>query len=63
MGVAAQLRRGQAARDRFDSSHPRAPLQKQSEHSNANQYRLERFGKAMTGTGSWEAPGGVLNGS
>lgn len=29
---------------------------------NPNRYRLERFGKAMSGTGSWEAPGAVLNG-
>ncbi|KAL0959228.1 hypothetical protein HGRIS_014504 [Hohenbuehelia grisea] len=28
----------------------------------ANRFRLERFGKAMVGTGSWEAPGAVLNG-
>ncbi|KAF7303632.1 O-methyltransferase [Mycena indigotica] len=30
--------------------------------SNPNQFRLERFGKAMAGTGSWEAPGAVLAG-
>ncbi|KAF7304344.1 Ich1 protein [Mycena chlorophos] len=29
---------------------------------NPNQFRLERFGKAMAGTGSWEAPGAVLAG-
>ena len=29
---------------------------------NPNQLRLERFGKAMLGTGSWEAPGAVLSG-
>ncbi|KAJ7171095.1 O-methyltransferase [Mycena filopes] len=29
---------------------------------NPNQFRLERFGKAMTGTGSWEVPGAVLHG-
>jgi len=29
---------------------------------NSNRFRLERFGKAMSGTGSWEAPGAVLNG-
>jgi hypothetical protein len=28
----------------------------------SNKFRLERFGKAMTGTGSWEVPGAVLNG-
>ncbi|KAF8154769.1 hypothetical protein B0H34DRAFT_783839 [Crassisporium funariophilum] len=28
----------------------------------ANRFRLERFGKAMTGTASWEAPGAILNG-
>ncbi|KAJ3999098.1 hypothetical protein F5050DRAFT_1565815 [Lentinula boryana] len=30
--------------------------------ANPNRFRLERFGKAMTGTASWEAPGAVLNG-
>ncbi|KAF9066979.1 S-adenosyl-L-methionine-dependent methyltransferase [Rhodocollybia butyracea] len=29
---------------------------------NPNRFRLERFGKAMTGTVSWEVPGAVLNG-
>ncbi|KAJ7263048.1 hypothetical protein C8J57DRAFT_1719238 [Mycena rebaudengoi] len=29
---------------------------------NPNRFRLERFGKAMAGTGSWEAPGAVLQG-
>ena len=29
---------------------------------NFNRFRLERFGKAMSGTGSWEVPGAVLNG-
>ncbi|KAJ7449160.1 O-methyltransferase, partial [Mycena latifolia] len=29
---------------------------------NPNRFRLERFGKAMAGTGSWEAPGAVLHG-
>jgi hypothetical protein len=29
---------------------------------NSNRFRLERFGKAMSGTGSWEAPGAILNG-
>ncbi|KAJ7653148.1 O-methyltransferase [Mycena polygramma] len=29
---------------------------------NPNRFRLERFGKAMKGTGSWEAPGAVLHG-
>ena len=28
----------------------------------SNRFRLERFGKAMSGTGSWEVPGAVLNG-
>ncbi|KIK63987.1 hypothetical protein GYMLUDRAFT_57032 [Collybiopsis luxurians FD-317 M1] len=31
--------------------------------ANPNRFRLERFGKAMTGTGCWEAPGAVLNAS
>ena len=30
---------------------------------NSNRFRLERFGKAMSGTGSWETPGAVLNGN
>ncbi|TFK70271.1 S-adenosyl-L-methionine-dependent methyltransferase, partial [Pluteus cervinus] len=29
--------------------------------SNANRFRLERFGKAMTGTCLWDTPGGVLS--
>ncbi|KAJ7434528.1 O-methyltransferase, partial [Mycena galericulata] len=29
---------------------------------NPNRFRLERFGRAMAGTGSWEAPGAVLHG-
>ncbi|KAF8995998.1 hypothetical protein BDQ17DRAFT_1330195 [Cyathus striatus] len=33
-----------------------------AEHPNPNRFRLERFGKAMSGTGSWEAPGAVLHG-
>lgn len=31
-------------------------------NANPNQFRLERFGKAMSGTESWEVPGAVLNG-
>lgn len=30
---------------------------------NPNRFRLERFGKAMSGTESWEVPGAVLHGS
>lgn len=29
---------------------------------NFNRFRLERFGKAMTGTEGWEAPGAILQG-
>ena len=29
---------------------------------NSNRFRLERFGKAMSGTGFWEAPDAILNG-
>ncbi|KAF6752864.1 hypothetical protein DFP72DRAFT_442350 [Ephemerocybe angulata] len=29
---------------------------------NLSRFRLERFGKAMSGTGSWEAPGAVFGG-
>ncbi|KAF5381712.1 hypothetical protein D9615_005570 [Tricholomella constricta] len=32
------------------------------EEGNSNKFRLERFGTAMSGTGSWEAPGAVFNG-
>ena len=42
------------------------PLKKSGpevEARNPNQFRLERFGKAMSGTGSWEAPGAVLSGT
>lgn len=28
-----------------------------------NRFRLERFGKAMSGTESWETPGAVLHGN
>ncbi|KAJ7143712.1 hypothetical protein C8R44DRAFT_845906 [Mycena epipterygia] len=35
---------------------------KRKADANPNRFRLERFGKAMAGTGSWEAPGAVLNG-
>ncbi|KAF9447111.1 hypothetical protein P691DRAFT_776367 [Macrolepiota fuliginosa MF-IS2] len=31
------------------------------DNSNSNRFRLERFGKAMSGTCSWEAPGAILN--
>ncbi|PPQ94314.1 hypothetical protein CVT25_005044, partial [Psilocybe cyanescens] len=33
-----------------------------SAQENANRFRLERFGKAMSGTDGWEAPGAALNG-
>jgi hypothetical protein len=39
-----------------------ALVQMQMEPVNPNQFRLERFGKAMTGTDSWEVPGAVLHG-
>ncbi|PPQ96694.1 hypothetical protein CVT26_010246 [Gymnopilus dilepis] len=29
---------------------------------NSNKFRLERFGKAMSGSEGWEAPGAILNG-
>lgn len=29
---------------------------------NGSRYRLERFGKAMLGTASWEVPGAILSG-
>ena len=32
------------------------------EDRNPNRYRLERFGKAMSGSVSWEVPGAVLHG-
>jgi len=30
--------------------------------SNMNQFRLERFGKAMSGTEGWEVPGAIISG-
>ena len=36
-----------------------APTQ---EARNSNRFRLERFGKAMSGTDGWEVPGAVLSG-
>ncbi|KDR70150.1 hypothetical protein GALMADRAFT_76264 [Galerina marginata CBS 339.88] len=35
---------------------------KNKSKSKSNRFRLERFGKAMSGTDGWEAPGAVLNG-
>jgi hypothetical protein len=32
------------------------------QEKNPNRYRLERFGKAMSGSVSWEVPAAVLNG-
>lgn len=37
-------------------------IRKSETIKDSNRFRLERFGKAMSGTGSWEAPGAVLNG-
>ena len=37
-------------------------IRKSETIKNFNRFRLERFGKAMSGTGSWEVPGAVLNG-
>nr|BAA32788.1 Ich1 [Coprinopsis cinerea] len=43
-------------------SHTRAPSSIIDIRSgNPNRFRLERFGKAMSGTGSWEAPGAIFN--
>jgi hypothetical protein len=39
-----------------------AALGETVEGGNPNRYRLERFGKAMSGSVSWEAPAAVLNG-
>jgi hypothetical protein len=33
-----------------------------AQDKNPNRFRLERFGKAMSGSVSWEAPSAVLNG-
>ena len=45
---------------------PAPEVQKKSQDTspteNPNRYRLERFGAAMQGTGSWESPGAVLHG-
>ncbi|KAJ7769225.1 hypothetical protein DFH07DRAFT_1007117 [Mycena maculata] len=37
--------------------------EKGGKDGNPNRFRLERFGRAMSGTGSWEAPGAVLQGA
>ena len=46
---------------------PGSEVQKKSQDispaENPNRYRLERFGAAMQGTGSWESPGAVLHGT
>ena len=36
--------------------------ERNAEDGNPNRYRLERFGKAMSGSVSWEVPGAVLHG-
>jgi hypothetical protein len=38
------------------------PTKSDLEDGNPNRYRLERFGKAMSGSVSWEVPAAVLNG-
>ncbi|KAF8811230.1 hypothetical protein BYT27DRAFT_7252947 [Phlegmacium glaucopus] len=54
-----QLRKRSAIHTRTDSD----PSVNESETvRKSNRFRLERFGKAMSGTESWEAPGAVLNG-
>ncbi|KAF9559940.1 hypothetical protein CPC08DRAFT_665869, partial [Agrocybe pediades] len=45
---------------RHTSYHQKIP--NDTRHSNSNRFRLERFGKAMSGTDGWEAPGAALNG-
>ncbi|KAJ3902242.1 O-methyltransferase [Lentinula edodes] len=52
IGKAADMYSGKGS----PTNKPREPL------ANPNRFRLERFGKAMTGTASWEVPGAVLNG-
>ena len=37
-------------------------LAKNDDARKSNRFRLERFGKAMSGTDGWETPGAVLNG-
>ncbi|KIM43500.1 hypothetical protein M413DRAFT_18022 [Hebeloma cylindrosporum] len=39
-----------------------SPVRKNDDSGNSNRFRLERFGKAMSGTDGWETPGAVLNG-
>ncbi|KAH6904164.1 hypothetical protein BKA70DRAFT_1565905 [Coprinopsis sp. MPI-PUGE-AT-0042] len=48
---------------RSNPHHQRASSFSQPDHKrvNRNRFRLERFGKAMSGTGSWEAPGAIFN--
>ncbi|THU99018.1 hypothetical protein K435DRAFT_752418 [Dendrothele bispora CBS 962.96] len=44
-----------AKKDGDNGGSPKAP-------ANLNRFRLERFGKAMMGTESWEIPGAILSG-
>ncbi len=58
-----QVRKKRAMSPADPSGPPRtetdAPAQ---EARNPNRFRLERFGKAMSGTDGWEVPGAVLSG-
>ena len=44
-----------------DSDSP-SPARQNNDSGKSNRFRLERFGKAMSGTDGWETPGAVLNG-
>ncbi|TFK23982.1 hypothetical protein FA15DRAFT_694701 [Coprinopsis marcescibilis] len=68
MGIGSVYSPALGITESFSDAHGNADLQSPGSTSellpveNPNRFRLERFGKAMSGTGSWEAPGAVFNG-
>ncbi|KAJ3819191.1 hypothetical protein F5880DRAFT_1137749 [Lentinula raphanica] len=54
--------RGSSSIGKASDMYSSGPKKTHDPLANPNRFRLERFGKAMTGTASWEAPGAVLNG-
>ncbi|PPQ95181.1 hypothetical protein CVT25_013213, partial [Psilocybe cyanescens] len=54
------IKNGERSEFEFDSNANSSAQENAKE--NANRFRLGRFGKAMSGTDGWEAPGAALNG-
>ncbi|PPQ94374.1 hypothetical protein CVT25_000598 [Psilocybe cyanescens] len=54
------VKNGERSEFKFDSNENTSAQENVKE--NANRFRLERFGKAMSDTDGWEAPGAALNG-